>query len=467
MPELSTAHRTSLEQVFGNKATFNTTIREQHGRDQSYHPGASPDAVVFAHDMDDIVRMMHWVRDTGVPLIPFGTGTSLEGHTHALHGGVSLDLSQMNKVLEVHAEDGDVRVQAGVTRKQLNTELRHTGMFFPIDPGADASLGGMAATAASGTNAVRYGTMRQNVTGLTVVTLDGKVTRTGTRSKKSSAGYDLTRLFVGSEGTLGVIAEVGLRIYGIPEAISSAVCQFETLEGAVNAVIETIQYGLPVARIELLDPLGMKAAIQYAGLNHLKPLPTLFIEFHGTHNSVQEQSSAMADITDGHGGGEFLWSTREEERNKLWQARHDALWAGLALRPGCRGISTDVCVPISTLADNLLEAHRDLEEHGLIAPMVGHVGDGNFHTLILVDESIPGELDKAKAANARMIDRALAYGGTCTGEHGVGSGKIGFLEKENPEAVAMMGMIKRTFDPQNLLNPGKVLRPENASPVIM
>jgi D-lactate dehydrogenase (cytochrome) len=391
------------------------------------------------------------------PIIPFGTGTSLEGHVAALHGGVCLDVSGMNQVLEVNENDLDCRVQAGVTRKQLNQHLRNSGLFFPIDPGADASLGGMTATRASGTNAVRYGTMRENVLGLTVVTADGRIIRTGTRARKSSAGYDLTRLFVGSEGTLGIITEIQLRLYGVPEAISAAVCSFETMEGAVNTTISTIQMGIPVARIELLDEVQVDAINRYADFDYaLKP--TLFFEFHGTEAWVQEQAEMVKEISTEEGGSDFQWSTREQEKQKLWEARHNAYYAALAMRPGSKGWATDVCVPISRLADCILETRRDIEESGLVVPLVGHVGDGNFHLLFLIDpENEEEELKRYQPLNDRLVERALRMGGTCTGEHGIGSGKIKYMEAEHGDSLDLMRQIKQAFDPDNLMNPGKML----------
>jgi len=391
------------------------------------------------------------------PIIPFGTGTSLEGHVAALQGGVCLDVSGMNQVLEVNENDLDCRVQAGVTRKQLNQHLRNSGLFFPIDPGADASLGGMTATRASGTNAVRYGTMRENVLGLTVVTADGRIIRTGTRARKSSAGYDLTRLFVGSEGTLGIITEVQLRLYGVPEAISAAVCSFETMEGAVNTTISTIQMGIPVARIELLDEVQVDAINRYADFDYaLKP--TLFFEFHGTEAWVKEQAEMVKEISTEEGGSDFQWSTREQEKQKLWEARHNAYYASLALRPGSKGWATDVCVPISRLADCILETRRDIEESGQLVPLVGHVGDGNFHLLFLIDpENEEEELKLYQPLNDRLVERALRMGGTCTGEHGIGSGKIKYMEAEHGDSLDLMRQIKQAFDPDNLMNPGKML----------
>ena len=391
------------------------------------------------------------------PIIPFGTGTSLEGHVAALHGGVCLDVSGMNQVLEVNENDLDCRVQAGVTRKQLNQHLRNSGLFFPIDPGADASLGGMTATRASGTNAVRYGTMRENVLGLTVVTADGRIIRTGTRARKSSAGYDLTRLFVGSEGTLGIITEIQLRLYGVPEAISAAVCSFETMEGAVNTTISTIQMGIPVARIELLDEVQVDAINRYSDFDYaLKP--TLFFEFHGTEAWVKEQAEMVKEISTEEGGSDFQWSTREQEKQKLWEARHNAYYAALALRPGSKGWATDVCVPISRLADCILETRSDIEESGQVVPLVGHVGDGNFHLLFLIDpENEEEELKLYQPLNDRLVERALRMGGTCTGEHGIGSGKIKYMEAEHGDSLDLMRQIKQAFDPDNLMNPGKML----------
>jgi D-lactate dehydrogenase (cytochrome) len=372
-------------------------------------------------------------------------------------GGVCIDLSRMNAVLEVNNEDLDCRVQAGVTRKQLNDHLHDTGLFFPIDPGADASLGGMAATRASGTNAVRYGTMRENVLGLTVVLPDGRIVRTGGRARKSAAGYDLTRLYVGSEGTLGIITEVQLRLYGIPEAITSAVCQFPTLQDAVNCVILVIQLGIPVARIELLDEVQMRACITYSHLDGYEARPTLFFEFHGTQASAAEQAEMVKAISDDFGGSAFQWTAHAEDRTKLWQARHDAYYAAIALAPGKKGIATDACVPISKLADCIIETRADIDRSGLIAPIVGHVGDGNFHLVIAVDPDDPEEMQRAHELNDRLIHRTLAYGGTCTGEHGIGQGKMQFLTAEHGEAVSVMRTLKQALDPLNIMNPGKIL----------
>ena len=452
---------TALEQIralLGDRLSTAMPLREQHGKDQTYHPGAPPDAVAFPHSTEEVSAIVQVCAAHRVPVIPYGTGTSLEGHIAALRGGVTLDLQQMSEVLEVNAEDLDCLVQAGVTRNQLNTHLRDTGLFFPIDPGADASIGGMAATRASGTNAVRYGTMRDNVLGLTAVLADGEVISTGGRARKSSAGYDLTRLLVGSEGTLGVITEIRLRLHGIPEAISSAVCPFATIEDAVGTVIVTIQSGVPVARIELLDELTMEACIRYSKLAGYRVAPTLFFEFHGSAAHVAEQAKTVEAIARDFGGSEFQWAARAEERNRLWQARHDAFWATMALRPGAKGIVTDVCVPISRLAECISAVKRDIAEAHLLAPLVGHVGDGNFHLIFLVDFDDQGEVARAKAVNARMVEKALALGGTCTGEHGVGFGKIPYLEAEHGAgAVRAMRAIKRALDPDNIMNPGKIV----------
>ncbi len=447
-----------LRDLLGERLSTAAAVRDQHGRGESYHLSVAPDAVAFVESTEEVAELVKICARHRCPVIPFGTGTSLEGHVAALKGGVSVDLSRMNKVLEVNSDDLDCRVQAGVTRKQLNDYLRDTGLFFPIDPGADASLGGMAATRASGTNAVRYGTMRELVMGLTVVLSDGRIVRTGGRARKSSAGYDLTRLLVGSEGTLGVITELQLRLFGIPEAISAAVCSFPTLEGAVNSVILTIQMGIPVARIELLDEIQMDAINRYSDLDY--PVqPTLFFEFHGSTRGVEEHAETVGGICAELGGGGFRWATQQEDRSKLWQARHDAYYACLALRPGARGWPTDVCVPISRLAECLLETRRDIDAAGLLAPIVGHVGDGNFHVVFVLDPDDKAGWERAEAVNRRMIERALAVGGTCTGEHGVGYGKMRYLDKEQGEAVDVMRQVKRALDPANILNPGKIVEP--------
>jgi len=446
-----------LQKLLGERLSMSNSVREQHGRDESFHASAPPEAVAFVECNEEVAEIVRICVQYQKPIIPFGTGTSLEGHVAALQGGVCLDVSGMNQVLEVNENDLDCRVQAGVTRKQLNQHLRNSGLFFPIDPGADASLGGMTATRASGTNAVRYGTMRENVLGLTVVTADGRIIRTGTRARKSSAGYDLTRLFVGSEGTLGIITEIQLRLYGVPEAISAAVCSFETMEGAVNTTISTIQMGIPVARIELLDEVQVDAINRYADFDYaLKP--TLFFEFHGTEAWVQEQAEMVKEISTEEGGSDFQWSTREQEKQKLWEARHNAYYAALAMRPGSKGWPTDVCVPISRLADCILETRSDIEESGLVVPLVGHVGDGNFHLLFLIDpENEEEELKRYQPLNDRLVERALRMGGTCTGEHGIGSGKIKYMEAEHGDSLELMRQIKRAFDPDNLMNPGKMI----------
>ena len=446
-----------LKQRFGERLSTSAAIRERHGKDESYHAGVAPDAVFFAESTEEVAEAVGVCAEHRFPVVPFGVGTSLEGHVAALRGGLCIDLSGMDAVLEVNAEDLDVKVQAGVTRKQLNEHLRDTGLFFPIDPGANATIGGMAATRASGTNAVRYGTMRENVLSLTAVTADGRAVRTARRARKSSAGYDLTRLFVGSEGTLGVITEIVLKVYGIPEAISSAVCQFDDVEGAVETSILTVQSGVPVARMELLDDTQMRACMAYSKLEGYEARPTLFFEFHGSETGVAEQAETVGGIAREFGGGDFQWTTRAEERNKLWQARHDAYYAALALRPGRQGWATDVCVPVSRLAECIAETRADLEETGLLAPLVGHVGDGNFHLLYIVDTGDEAEMARAAAHSDRMVARAIAMGGTCTGEHGVGHGKMGFLQAEHGEALSLMRAVKKAFDPDNIMNPGKIV----------
>jgi D-lactate dehydrogenase (cytochrome) len=437
------------------RVSTNAAILERHGRDESYHPAHAPDVVAFAQSTEEVAAIVNLARKHDAPVIPFGVGTSLEGQVAALEGGISIDLSRMNAILEVNAEDLDVKVQAGVTRKQLNAHLRDTGLFFPIDPGADATLGGMAATRASGTNAVRYGTMRENVLGLTVVLADGRVIQTGGRSRKSAAGYDLTRLFVGSEGTLGIITEVRLRLYGIPEAMAAAVASFPSVGDAVNTVIRTIQSGVPVARIELLDEMQMDAINRYAKLDY-PPQPTLFFEFHGTENGVKEQSETVSAIGADFGMGGYRWAAKAEDRNKLWEARHNALYSCLALRPGAKAWATDACVPISRLADCILETRKDIDEAGLLAPIVGHVGDGNFHVTVILDPDDPKELKQVHDFVERLALRAIAMGGTCTGEHGVGTGKIPFLQAEHGDAVAVMRQLKQALDPENRMNPGKI-----------
>ena len=445
-----------LKQQFGDRLQASQTIREQHAHTTTWLENQPPDAVVFARSTEDVSDIVKVCATHKVPVIAFGTGTSLEGHVNAAAGGISIDLSQMDQVVEVHAEDLDCVVQPGVTRKALNEYLRDTGLFFPIDPGADASLGGMAATRASGTNAVRYGTMKDNVLSLEAVLPDGRVIRTGQRAKKSSAGYDLTRLLIGSEGTLGIITELTVKLHGIPEAMSSATCSFPSVEAACNAVILTIQMGIPVARIELLDALQVKAQNDYSKMS-LPEQPLLLLEFHGSVASVAEQAEVFGEIAEGAGGTEFTWTASAEERTKLWQARHDAYWASLALRPGARGISTDVCVPISRLADCVAEAQGKLNELNIMAPIVGHVGDGNFHTLLLIDMNDESEVARANDFVGWLNELAISMDGTCTGEHGIGQGKKRYLEKELGGAVDVMRAVKAAIDPGNIMNPGKII----------
>jgi D-lactate dehydrogenase (cytochrome) len=448
----------ALAARFGNNLVTSEAVRVQHGHTLTWIANAPPDAVVFPDSTRDVVDLVGICAEHDAPIIPFGAGTSLEGHVNALHGGVSIDMSRMDRILAVHAEDLDCIVEPGLRRVALNEQLRDTGLFFPIDPGADASIGGMAATRASGTNAVRYGTMKDNVLSLAVVTADGSIVRTASRAKKSSAGYDLTRLFIGSEGTLGIITEVTLRLHGVPEAISAGRCPFRDVRSACEATIATIQSGLPIARIELLDALQVKACNNYSRLS-FPETPMLFLEFHGTSSGVAEQSRLFGEIAADLGGGPFAWATRPEERTRLWQARHDVYWASLTLRPGARPFATDVCVPISRLADCVEETQRDIAQSGLVAPIVGHVGDGNFHVSPLVDLADAADIDKAEAFSTRLVRRALAMGGTCTGEHGVGQKKIGYVEEEFPSATLdLMQRVKRAFDPDNLFNPGKILR---------
>ena len=446
-----------LRQRLGERISTSAAVREQHGRDESHHAAHAPDAVAFPRSTEEVAEIVRVCAGYGTPVIPFGIGTSLEGHVAALRGGVCIDLGGMNEIVRVSAGDMDATVQAGVRRKQLNEHLRDTGLFFPIDPGADATIGGMTATRASGTNAVRYGTMRDNVLALTVVTADGRVVRTARRARKSAAGYDLTRVFVGSEGTLGVITEITLRLYGIPEAVSAAVCSFPGIEGAVDTVIETIQMGIPVARIELLDELQMEACNRYSDLEY-PVAPTLFLEFHGSEAGVAEQAETVQTLATGNGAGDFQWATRTEDRNRLWQARHDAAYAALALRPGAGMWATDVCVPLSRLAECIRETREDLAESFLMAPLVGHVGDGNFHLVFLFDPDDERERAEVERLNERLVSRSLALDGTCTGEHGVGYGKLDFLTAEHGEAVSLMRDIKKALDPGNIMNPGKIVR---------
>lgn len=445
-----------LQQRFGERLSTARSVREQHGHTTTYLANEAPDAVIFVQSTEEVAEIVRLCAHHKVPVIAFGTGTSLEGHVNAPFGGICIDLSQMNAIVAVHADDLDCVVQAGVTRVALNTYLRDTGLFFPIDPGADASLGGMASTRASGTNAVRYGTMRENVIALTAVMADGRIIKTAKRTRKSSAGYDLTRLLIGAEGTLGIITELTLRLYGIPEAISGGSCSFPSEEEACKAVIETMQIGIPVARIELLDAMQVKAVNAYSKLA-LREEPLLLLEFHGTDASVREQAEMFYEIVANHGGGEFIWTTQAEERTKLWQARHDAYWAALQLAPGKRGIATDVCVPISRLAECMAETQKDIADSGFLAPIVGHVGDGNFHVLVLLDENNADEVEAAEAFVSRLNMRALAMEGTCTGEHGIGQRKQKYLLHEMGDGVEYMRAVKQALDPDNIMNPGKIL----------
>ncbi len=448
-----------LRQRFGDRFSTAQAVRDHHGRDESPFPLVAPDAVVFAHTTEEVQAVVGACREHHFPLIPYGVGSSIEGHLLAVRGGISVDLSQMNKVLAVHAEDLTATVQAGVTRKQLNDELRTSGLFFPIDPGADASLGGMTATRASGTNAVRYGTMRENVLALTVVTADGKVVRTAGRARKSSAGYDLTRLFVGSEGTLGVITEVTVRLYPQPEAISAAVVNFPTAKAAVDAVIQTIQLGVPIARSEFLDAATIRAINAHSHTT-LREAPTLFFEFHGTESGVQEQAATVQAITRDLGGQDFEWATRPEDRTRLWNARHHAYFACLQARPGSRAISTDTCVPISRLADSIEGARRILDAASFPSMIFGHVGDGNFHAVLMIKPEDEAEMQEGERLNADIVRLALSMDGTCTGEHGIGLHKMDFLlEEAGDDAVDLMRRIKRALDPDDIMNPGKILRP--------
>ncbi|PYE17798.1 FAD-binding oxidoreductase [Paraburkholderia silvatlantica] len=445
-----------LRSTFGERVSTSEAVRAHHGRDESPFDPQLPDAVVFAQSTGDIQTIVKLCARHGVPIIPYGNGSSLEGHLLAVQGGVSIDLSQMNRVLSINAEDLTVTVEPGISRKQLNEALRDTGLFFPIDPGADASIGGMTATRASGTNAVRYGTMRENVLGLSAVLADGRVVKTGTRARKSSAGYDLTRLFVGSEGTLGVITEITVRLYPQPEAVSAAVCAFPSMAEAVRTVIETIQIGVPIARVEFIDSLAVRAINKHSNLT-LREKHTLFFEFHGTEAGVAEQAQLVQELAAQHGGEGFEWATRPEDRSRLWNARHNAYFAMLQLKPGCRAVTTDVCVPISRLAECVIETETDLKASPLPCPIVGHVGDGNFHVAILIDPDKPEEIDEAERLNRRIVQRAIAMDGTCTGEHGIGLHKMDFLvEEHGADTIDTMRAIKHALDPHNLMNPGKI-----------
>ena len=445
-----------LRKALGTGFETTDASRALHGQNESYYAVTPPDAVAYPETTEQVAEIVRICAEENCPIIPWGTGTSLEGNALALKGGICLDMMRMDKVLEVATDDMLTVVQPGVTREALNEDLRATGLFFPVDPGANASLGGMAATRASGTTAVRYGTMRENVLALEAVLADGRIIRTGTRAAKSAAGYDLTKLLVGSEGTLGIITELTLRLQGQPEAISAATCRFDSINGAVDAVIQTIQMGIPMARIELVDDVMIK------GLNlhfqaDLPEAPHLFLEFHGSDAAVKEQAELVGEIISDHGGAGFEWSARAEDRTRLWKMRHNAYFAAKALRPGCRAVSTDICVPISKLAQAIADTRADIDDSGMIGPILGHVGDGNYHTALLIEPGNASDLDKAKGLAERMAERALKLGGTVTGEHGVGEGKKKFMAAEHGAGWGVMAEIKRTFDPNNILNPGKVV----------
>ena len=446
----------ALKARFGERCSAAMAVRVQHGRDESPLDAPPPELVVFCESTEDVAAVLKLADQHAVPVIPYGAGSSLEGHLLAVQGGVSLDLSRMNKIIGIQPEDLTITVQAGVTRMQLNDEIRHTGLFFPIDPGADASIGGMSATRASGTNAVRYGTMRENVLGLTVVTAQGEVIHTGTRARKSSAGYDLTRLMVGSEGTLGVMTEITLKLFPQPEAVSAATCTFPSIDAAVRTTIQLIQMGVPIARCELLDAHAVRAVNRHDKLT-LTEAPMLLMEFHGSPASVKEQAATVQEIATEWGGEGFQWATTPEERTKLWTARHHAYFAGMQMKPGCRTVTTDTCVPISQLAECVTTASEEAEAAGLMHYIVGHVGDGNFHIAYLIDPAIPTERETAEQLNLQLVERALKLGGTCSGEHGIGLHKMGFLVTEaGAGAVDMMRSVKRALDPKNIMNPGKI-----------
>ncbi|AGS25975.1 FAD-binding oxidoreductase [Rhizobium etli] len=456
MGALPAALSNQLLSRFGNRFSISPALREQHGRGESHHASAMPDAVVFAQSTDDVAEAVRLCAAAGVPVIAFGAGTSLEGHLAAVRGGVSIDLSQMSQIIRISAEDLDCTVQAGVTREQLNAHLRDQGLFFPIDPGANASIGGMAATRASGTNAVRYGTMRENVLSLTVVLPSGQVIRTGGRARKSSSGYDLTRLFISSEGTFGIITEVTLRLQGVPETISAALCSFESVEQAVSAAIAIVQLAIPVARMELMDRGLIVAANAYSGLS-LRIADTLAFEFHGSPAAVQEQVDLVADIVKNHGGKGFEWPNAPEERNRLWKARHNAFYAVVSQRPHAKGWSSDVCVPVSELSDCILRTRALLQDCSVPAAILGHVGDGNYHVVFAVDPDNEAEIADVAAINKKMVEHAISVGGTSTGEHGVGTGKIGYGRQEHGDAVELMALLKHAIDPKGIMNPGKIL----------
>ncbi|MCA8879961.1 MAG: FAD-binding protein [Rhodobacteraceae bacterium] len=464
-PEAVAGAVARLRESFGERCQTGASIREQHGHTTTWLPSQPPDAVVFPRTTEEVQQIVRICAEARVPVIGFGTGTSLEGHVNAPAGGISVDFHEMNRVLAVHVDDMDCTVEPGVTRKELNTHLRDRGLFFPVDPGADASLGGMAATRASGTNAVRYGTMRDAVLSLKAVLANGEVVSTGRRARKSAAGYDLTRLIVGSEGTLALITELTLRLHGIPEAVSAAACSFPTLAAAAETAIAVLQYGIPVARMELLDALTVRAVNAYSKLT-LPERPLLLLEFHGSEAGVAEQAEAFGVIAHDHGAEGFEWAVRAEDRNRLWQARHDTYWATHGLRPGVKSMSTDICVPISALAECVTAAQAKAAELGLLAPVVGHVGDGNFHVLLPVDTAHPDEVRQAETFICWLNDLAIAHDGTCTGEHGIAQGKAGYLAREfGAEALTVMRAVKRALDPANILNPGKIVDLGNAGPV--
>ena len=446
-----------LRAALGDRLSTSAAARDHHSHGESWHAASPPDAVVFPESTAEVARIVALCAEHRTPVIPFGMGSSLEGHVNAIHGGISIDLTRMSRVLRLSTEDLDVTVEAGLTHRRLDEHLRNTGLMFPIDPGADATIGGMSATRASGTTAVRYGTMRENVLGLTVVLADGRVIQTGGRARKSSSGYDLTRLFVGSEGTLGVITEITLRLQGRPEAVAAAVCPFQTMQGAAATVITTIQLGIPVARIEIIDEQQLEIVNRYSRTDY--PIaPTLFFEFHGiSQASVDEQAAAVQAIARENGASAFQWTSSPEERATLWQARHNVLYATIATRPGAKPWTTDVCVPISRLADCILETQDDLRRSGLVAPLVGHAGDGNFHLIFMVDSGNLTEFEAVQAANTRLVERALKFGGTCSGEHGVGFGKLKYLSQEHGESLDAMRAIKRALDPHEIMNPGKLI----------
>jgi D-lactate dehydrogenase (cytochrome) len=446
-----------LRTLLGDRLSTSEAVRDHHSHGESWHAAAPPDAVAYPDTTEEVAAMIRACVAARVPVIPFGMGSSLEGHVNAVDGGISIDLTRMNRVLRISAEDLDVSVQAGLTHRKLNDHLKNTGLMFPVDPGADATLGGMAATRASGTTAVRYGTMRENVLGLTIVLADGQIIRTGGRARKSSSGFDLTRLFVGSEGTLGVITELTLRLHGRPESVSAAVCSFASMQGATASVITTIQLGIPVARIEIIDEQQLEIVNRYSR-THYAIAPTLFFEFHGiSQQSVDEQARAVQEIARDNGAVDFQWATTPEERATLWQARHNVLYATIASRPGAKPWTSDICVPISRLSECILETQDDLRQSNIVAPLVGHAGDGNFHLIFMVDTGDEAEMDAVKAANVRLVERALRLGGTCTGEHGVGIGKLKYLREEHGDSLEVMRAIKHALDPHDIMNPGKLI----------